>query len=214
MSKPNIMGSIYRPEIVSLIPPGSSKILDVGCGAGDVGHSAKRIMPCEVTGIEIDSVKAKTAASKIDRVINADAETFDSELPSGYFDCVIFADVLEHLKDPLAALAKYLKYLREGGVFVISVPNVRHFKVLFDLILLGDWKYEPFGLLDEGHIRFFTLKSFRRLMKKAGVRPVSVKRIFSIKGSKYLNVMTFGIFRNFFTAQYVFCARKNSGGVV
>lgn len=197
-----------RLEIINLLPENTGKILDIGCSDGNVGLSIKERFSCEVTGLEIDSEKAKIAASKLDKVIVGDIETMDPRLKDGYFDCIIFGDVLEHLKDPVKALIKYGAYLKEDGRFIISIPNVRHIKVLFNLAVLGEWRYEPFGIIDEGHMRFFTLKSFRRLMQEARVAPISTDRIFSLKGSRFFNLLTLGIFKDLLTAQYVFLAKK------
>jgi len=199
-----------RPEIAGLVPDGAKKILDVGCSTGDVGFLIKDRIKCEVFGIEIDSEKASQASSKLDKVITGDIEAMDPGLDKGYFDCIIFADVLEHLRAPLKTVKKYSYYLKDDGIFIISLPNVRHIKVLFDTIVLGEWKYEPFGIMDETHLRFFTLKSSRRMIEEAGLEPILKKRIFSLKGSRIINFLTLGIFKNFLTAQYVFVAAKKS----
>ena len=196
-----------RSEILDLVPHDVRRVLDVGCGQADVALTVKRRFDCEVTGIEIDKAKASIAASRIDRVITADAASLEGQLSPGYFDCIIFADVLEHLKDPCGLLKWYKRYLKKGGSMVISVPNVRNLKVLFELIFAGEWEYRAHGILDEGHLRFFTLKSFRRLMYEARVTPICMKRIFSIKGSGLMNMLTLGLFRDFFTGQYVFLAK-------
>jgi SAM-dependent methyltransferase len=202
-----------RAEIVRLIPENAGKILDVGCSTGDVGASVKKKMSCEVIGIEIDNEKARIASSRLDKVIVGNVETIEPQLKKGYFDCIIFADVLEHLREPSEVLKKYGLYLKEDGCLIISIPNVRHIKVLFDLAILGEWKYEPFGIMDRGHMRFFTLKSFRRLMQEAQISPVSTDRIFSLKGSRLFNLLTLGLFKDFLTAQYVYLAKKTRGNI-
>lgn len=198
-----------RTEIINLIPANAVKILDIGCSSGDVGLSIKKRGACEITGIEIDNEKAKIASSKLDKVIVGDVETIDPQLKEGYFDCIIFADVLEHLREPSEVLKKYSHYLKEDGSFIISIPNVRHIKVLFYLAILGEWRYEPFGIMDRTHMRFFTLKSFRRLMQEAQVITVSTDRIFSLKGSRIFNLLTLGLFKDLLTAQYLFLAKKH-----
>ena len=115
---------------------------------------------------------------------------------------------MEHLKSPLNALKKYLYYLNDNGALVISIPNVRHVSVIFELVFKGEWKYRRSGIMDGGHIRFFTINSFMRVLKEAGVRPVRIRRIFSLKGSKIFNLLTLGIFREFLTAQYIFLVKK------
>ena len=197
-----------RPEIADLVPMNAKKILDVGCHAGDVGALIKSRIDCKVCGIEIDREKAAQASSKLDKVITGDIEAMDTGLDKGSFDCIIFADVLEHLKNPLKTLKKYGDYLKDDGIFIISLPNVRHIKVLFDTAVLGEWKYESFGIMDETHLRFFTLKSSRRMFREAGLRSVLKNRIFSLKGSRLINFLTLGIFKDLLTAQYVFVVYK------
>jgi hypothetical protein len=102
----------------------------------------------------------------------------------------------------------FIRYLKDDGYIVVSIPNIRHFSVLFELIARGEWEYRTSGIMDEGHLRFFTNKSFKRLIRKVGLEIVSMNRIFSIKGSYALNVVTLGIFRDFLTAQYVFLLKK------
>jgi 2-polyprenyl-3-methyl-5-hydroxy-6-metoxy-1,4-benzoquinol methylase len=198
----------FRPEIVNLISLDARHVLDVGCANGDVGLSIKNHRICEVVGIELCEAKAKIASSKIDRVIAGNVETIDPDLKKKYFDHIVFADVLEHLKDPICVLCKYIGYLKDDGYIVVSIPNIRHFSVLFELIARGEWEYRTSGIMDEGHLRFFTNKSFKRLIRKVGLEIVSMNRIFSIKGSYALNVVTLGIFRDFLTAQYVFLLKK------
>ena len=163
---------------------------------------------CEVTGIEINEMQAKKAAFKIDNVVVGDVETLDPGFLTGQFDYIVLADVLEHLRDPLSVLRKYLKYLSSCGKVIISIPNVRHVSVLCEVVLKGEWKYRSFGIMDEGHLRFFTYKSFMRLLKESGLEVVDMKRIFSLKGSKLFNFLSFGLLRDFLTAQYIFLLRK------
>ena len=75
------------------------------------------------------------------------------------YDCLLFPDVLEHLVDPWAALRRFSKYVKPSGVVVASIPNVRNIALLYRLIVQGTWDYEASGLLDRGHLRFFTRKS-------------------------------------------------------
>ena len=197
-----------RMEIVDLIPVNARKILDVGCGYGGGGYALKQQQVCEVIGIECDEERNKEASRKIDKVINEDIENLQFKFEEKYFDCIIFADVLEHLRDPLETLLQYKEYLNDNGKIIVSIPNVRQLSVLFELLFLGDWKYREFGLLDKGHLRFFTKKSACRLFEQAGLRLLSMDSIFSIKGSKYINILSLGILRNFLTAQYVCCLEK------
>ena len=75
------------------------------------------------------------------------------DLPyENYFDCVIFADVLEHLVDPWRMLRRAKILLRRDGVIVASIPNVQHSRVLIGLFF-GRWEYEQYGIMDSTHLR-------------------------------------------------------------
>jgi 2-polyprenyl-3-methyl-5-hydroxy-6-metoxy-1,4-benzoquinol methylase len=82
------------------------------------------------------------------------------------YDCVAFLDVLEHLVDPLAALTKARQFIAPGGSLLLSVPNVGHWSVVWDL-LQGEFDYQPVGILCNTHLRFFTRRGLERLLKDA-----------------------------------------------
>jgi 2-polyprenyl-3-methyl-5-hydroxy-6-metoxy-1,4-benzoquinol methylase len=99
-----------------------------------------------------------------------DVEQF--QLPVGFegFDCIVFADVLEHLNDPWGTLARYIQWLKPGGYVVASIPNVRNIALLFNLIVRGRWRYEDSGLLDRTHLRFFTRREIIDLFSASGLQ--------------------------------------------
>jgi SAM-dependent methyltransferase len=85
------------------------------------------------------------------------------------FDVVVCADVLEHLEDPAAVLARVRKWLSPGGLLLVSLPNVANVAVRLSL-LAGRFEYAEAGILDRTHLRFFTRRSARRLVEAAGFR--------------------------------------------
>jgi SAM-dependent methyltransferase len=102
-------------------------------------------------------------------VIVADVETPDwaTDLGDERFDVVVCADVLEHLRDPVALLRRLREHLAPAGYVVASIPNVAHAAVLAEL-LQGRFPYRPTGLLDEAHLRFFTRESVYECFERAG----------------------------------------------
>ncbi|MFP7733915.1 glycosyltransferase [Priestia aryabhattai] len=150
-----------RPEVVNLVPNGVKRVLEIGCGMGAMAVELKERYKCKVVGVEIDSKVAKFAKYNLDKVYSDDIEVFDvSEL--GRFDCIICADVLEHLRDPWTVVQKLSNLLEKGGYMVISIPNAANIEVIKSLIQ-GDFTYKDAGLLDKTHLRFFTRKTLPKL---------------------------------------------------
>jgi SAM-dependent methyltransferase len=198
-----------RPEVADLVPPDCRRVLDVGCGAGELGRLLKA-RGCYVAGVELVPEAAEQARRVLDRVEAADVEADGFPFPPGSFDAVVFADVLEHLIDPWRVLREAARLLAEGGRVVASIPNVQNLDVLRRL-LSGRWEYRERGLLDRGHLRFFTLRTIRGLFAQAGLALAHV-------GCRYrrswpreaLCWLTGGRARAFFTRQYLVVGRRGA----
>ncbi|MGH2870021.1 MAG: class I SAM-dependent methyltransferase [Solirubrobacteraceae bacterium] len=164
-----------RPEVQALVPRGANRILDVGCASGALGAALKARQSCEVTGVELDRDYARDAAAHLDRVLVADLETFEPAAEQlGGFDCLIAADVLEHLRDPWAVLERLAGAVRPGGSVIVSVPNVRHWTTFRALGWWGIWPRDDHGVYDRSHLRWFTLADVRALMEQAGLQVTTV----------------------------------------
>ncbi len=155
--------------IFDLVPPSARRILDIGCCMGGAGRVLKQRQPCEMWGVEINPELATVAAQHYERVIVGDAEDEGvwQQLPKGYFDCVICGEVLEHLIAPDRLLQRLTEVVTPDGVLVLSVPHVGHASVLRKL-LRGEWDYEPTGILDDSHLRFFSRLNLWRLLLENG----------------------------------------------
>ncbi|RIV17628.1 glycosyltransferase [Alicyclobacillaceae bacterium I2511] len=156
-----------REDLADLVPP-VKRVLDVGCACGGLGLTLKNRGVAEVAGIELDPAAAVDARTVLDDVWVGDASSLSLPRPPGWYEALVFADVLEHMVDPLAALVHLLTYLKPGGVVVASIPNVGHISVLQGL-LNGTWTYQSAGVLDRTHLRFFTLVEMQRLLNEAGL---------------------------------------------
>lgn len=159
--------SFERPEVYECVPDTAKTILDVGCASGRLGAALKKRQDCFVMGVEYEPEIANEAKYLLDDVIVGDIEEKIDTLPSDYFDCIILADVLEHLRSPEEVLEKLGRKLKETGTVVASIPNVRHWSVIRPL-LEGEWKYEDAGILDRTHLRFFTKKSALNIFTRSG----------------------------------------------
>ena len=153
-------------QIVNFVTE-KKKILDVGCSEG---HLSKNLSSrgCEVVGIELDEESSKKAEKYCKDVFCEDIEFI--KLPEeyeNYFDFIIFADVLEHLKEPLIVLKRFKKYLKGDGYVLVSLPNVSNWRLRIKF-LFGNFEYEEKGLLDKGHLRFFNAKNAKKLLIDSG----------------------------------------------
>jgi 2-polyprenyl-3-methyl-5-hydroxy-6-metoxy-1,4-benzoquinol methylase len=146
--------------------PAGSSILDVGSASGYFGErlSGKGYY---VIGVEQDEAAASIASAFYDEFIVADVEA--GLRLSRKFDVIVLADILEHLRQPLKVLVHLRDLLSSTGRFVISVPNVANIYVRLSL-LFGRFEYADRGILDETHLRFFTLNSACALVQKAALR--------------------------------------------
>lgn len=137
------------------------RILDVGTASGYLGK-IWRARGHYVAGVEYDAAAAEKAREYYDAFQIADVETFAFPY-RGEFDYIVFADVLEHLRDPAAVLRRCIPALKESGKIIISVPNIANWVIRLSL-LLGRFDYMEKGILDRTHLRFFTLRSLKRMM--------------------------------------------------
>jgi 2-polyprenyl-3-methyl-5-hydroxy-6-metoxy-1,4-benzoquinol methylase len=163
-------GSLYlddpRTEVAVLVPSGQ-RVLDVGCSRGAFGAELKRLDPSRaVYGIE-PTAAVTFAGSRLDGAVRG---FFPQDVPVAWepFDIVCFNDVLEHIADPWTVLVDTERFLRSKGRVVASIPNVRFIDVVVDLALRGEWRYQPTGVLDRTHLRFFTKRGIVELFEGAG----------------------------------------------
>jgi SAM-dependent methyltransferase len=163
-----------RPEIFDHVPRDARRVLDLGCATGTTGAALKQRQDVEVVGVEREPDYAREAATRLDRVVTADAEAFDpAEL--GTFDALIAADILEHLVDPWTTLRRCAAQLRPGGTAVVSLPNVGHWSTYAHL-LGGSWPRKPEGIFDASHLRWFTLRDACELLAQADLETHTVVR--------------------------------------
>jgi glycosyltransferase involved in cell wall biosynthesis/tetratricopeptide (TPR) repeat protein len=156
-----------RNDLIPFIPNDAKNVLEVGCGSGMTGQEIKKRYGAFVAGIELNSSAANAAKDVLDDVIIGDIENIELPYSDGSFDCILFADVLEHLVDPFSVLVKVRRLLKKGGAIVTSIPNVQFHGVIHQLVE-GNWTYEKEGILDATHLRFFTYKEIEKLFSRAG----------------------------------------------
>jgi len=169
--------TLPRNEIFELVnvAPRPKKIVEFGCGFGALGKTIKESWDCHLTGLELNPEAAKFLAPVYDEFRIVDLEEFNINDLSSSYDCFIYADVLEHLRQPDLILKQHLAKLENGGTVIISIPNIRNLKVIFDLLIKGEWTYSSSGILDKTHYKFFTKKTLLSMLNEAGLTVELIK---------------------------------------
>ncbi|KKI00362.1 hypothetical protein EO95_13890 [Methanosarcina sp. 1.H.T.1A.1] len=213
-NKSCIYYSNIRWDIIDLIPEGDHKVLEVGCGAGNTLMKIKEVNKAkEIYGVEINKESIQENIRNINKVAIGNVEQIDPQFPEELFDFIIFGDVLEHLINPEEVLKKYLKYLKKNGIIIASIPNIKNYAVLFNLIIRDKFEYKDAGILDRTHLRFFTKREIINMFDRSNMHIIKIKLKlnFPIKfRGKYVHFDSENVIpgSSFFTSQYIVCAKK------
>ena len=160
-----------RPDIQAHVPLTARNILELGCSSGALGAAIKARQPATVVGIELSEEYAAEARERLDRVIVMDAQGLarGDVVAEAPFDCLIAADVLEHLVDPWSALAGAVAMLKDGATVIVSVPNAANWKGLLRIARTGRWPRDDEGVYDRTHLSWFGPEDAADLVRAAGV---------------------------------------------
>ena len=193
-------------------------LLDLGAAGGELG-SALRDQFDRTLGFEYNVDCIGQLAGRFDQITIADLERVQ-KLPAAR--AIVLADVLEHLRNPAAALALVRSALTDDGLLFVSVPNIANITVRLGL-LFGIFEYRDRGILDATHLRFYTMRTIRREVERAGFRIVAtrgssvpIRLILGGKipelvlrvGERVLSLIT-SLWRGLFAYQIIFVAKKS-----
>ncbi len=184
--KPSDYYNHTRANLLELIINTPKTALDVGCGEGSFAVLVKEKYKAETWGIEYVAEQAAKAGKKLDKAFAGPCEEHIPNLPDNYFDVIFFNDVLEHLVDPYSVLEDIRSKLAPGGIVIASIPNVRYYKNMANLLFTKDWKYQSHGIMDKTHLRFFTKKSMIRMFDEAGYECKKVVGLGKSRSLKYI----------------------------
>lgn len=161
-------------KIFNFISP-NSRVLDIGCSIGQLGAGLISEKACHVTGIDYDHGSIEKAKGVLSRALCIDItkERLANIFAGEKFDYIVFADVLEHLIDPVHALLDAHSVLEGQGSILISVPNISHASVRLAL-LEGKFEYREQGLLDRSHLTFFTKDFLYSVLSSSNLTPIDL----------------------------------------
>jgi 2-polyprenyl-3-methyl-5-hydroxy-6-metoxy-1,4-benzoquinol methylase len=176
-------------QLVEMIPKTAKRVLDLGCGEGAISVALVK------RGHEVISIDSQAPKPPLPHFIRADLTEEWPLTESHCFDAIVLADVLEHVIQPHELLLRTLPHLTNRGRIFVSIPNVAHWSVRA-LVLSGKFDYTSRGILDEGHVRFFTRRSAERMFRDVGLRvetyratPVPWERVLPRALSTMVNVV-------------------------
>lgn len=176
-----------NPHSIALRMVGSGRhVLEIGCWSG---HVTEHLVAAgnTVVGVEIDH-EAATRNNFAQRIHVVDLDTVAlTSIERDRFDAIVLGDVLEHLRDPVSVLIDLVTLLADDGFLVVSVPNVAHIDVRLHL-LSGRWEYQPEGLLDRTHLRWFTRAGLRDLLAAVGFVATELEPVEHGRGASGLPV--------------------------
>ena len=146
-------------------------LLDLGAAGGELGASLRDQFDRTI-GFEFNVDCVTTLQKCFDQAVIADLERVERLPPN--VDVIVLADVLEHLRSPTSVLQLVRESLSAEGRAFISVPNIANITVRLGL-LFGVFEYRERGILDHTHLRFYTKRTIRREIEKAGFEILEIR---------------------------------------
>lgn len=201
-----------RLDILPILPSYSELVLEIGCGNGATLRYLKEQGLCkQVHGMELTEAMGQEAKPHVDQLWVGDAEVLILSMEASQYNVILCLDVLEHLVDPWSFVAQLSRVLKPGGCVIASIPNLRTFTVIWNLLVRGRFDYASHGIMDQTHLRFFTKKTAIELLNtgELAVDRWEYSPFFPWSKSMILNLCTFGLFRHLLTEQYLVRAVKS-----
>ena len=186
--------------ITEMIEP-HSKVLDLGCGNGNLLAKLIQEKNVQGLGVEINQESAISAMEKGISVIQGDIDEGLKEFENNEYDWVILNQTLQSTEKPDYVIDEML---RVGKKVVVSFPNFAYWKVRFYLFFTGHMpksKILPFEWYDTPNIHLLTVNDFYKFCKKRNIK--ILKYIFMTKANVKTNFIT-KLFSNFFAEEVIF----------
>jgi methionine biosynthesis protein MetW len=204
-----------RVEVASRYVSKCKKLLDVGCGNGEIFRFIKSKVS-KTYGIDSskESIIIASKVGLIAKIVDLDFQRITFK--NNYFDIVTCLDVIEHIKDPEKLLFEIHRVLKKRGKLVLSFPNIRFFNHITDLVIKGKFPLTSIDKTkyDGGHIHYFTFLNIKMMLEKHRFNILHEEGIINkptrgIKGRILEKIFGKKIMREFFSPGILIVSKKN-----
>ena len=176
--------------IASWIEPGS-KVIDLGCGEGDLLQHLIALKGVQGTGIEINEEKVARCIEKGLSVLQGDISEEVHDYPERSFDYVILSQTLQQVYKPDNLIRAMLRIGQKG---IVSFPNFSHWQIRLQLFFTGYAPVSrqlPYQWFDTPNIRVITLKDFRKFVHGVGLTVLREAAIDTHTQDRYGSIVEF-----------------------
>jgi methionine biosynthesis protein MetW len=172
-----IIGEIVEPQ---------TKVLDLGCGEGELLEWLAQTKGVDARGVEISSAKVQRAIARGVSVFQSDIDDGLSGYPDQAFDYVILSQTLQETRHPRQVLREMLRVGRRG---IVAFPNFGHWRVRFSMLTSGGaprTRLFPYEWYESPNIHFLTVRDFENLAALEGMK---VERRYFLAGSRKVRTL-------------------------
>lgn len=193
--------------------PKNSFVLDVGCATGFMGKYLGTKKGCRVVGLDTRKDEIKKAYNNLDLALLGSIEdknikdTILQKTNNKKFDVILATSLIEHTSNPQKVVNTMKNMLKVGGKIVMTTPNIVHWSVRLNMFK-GNFDYTKYGIMDETHLHFFTIKSFKKLFTDAGLKIETLKIDAEGGGMPRISLLLSSFFPNLFAYQILIVGKK------
>jgi methionine biosynthesis protein MetW len=180
-----LLGRSDYAIIGDIVEPGA-RVLDLGCGEGELLEWLAQNKGVEARGVEISGAKVQRAIARGVSVYQGDIDQGLADYPDGAFDYVILSQTLQETHRPRKVLREML---RVGRRVIVAFPNFGHWRVRLSMLLSGGaprTKLFPYEWYESPNIHFLTVLDFEAL---AGVEGLVVERRYFLAGRRKVTLL-------------------------